>query len=93
MRRWCSARSFRIAAGSSAAGRMRSTWAKHQTITDPAHRPARSPRAQPARGRRTHHYLRLDGNDYAVHPAMIGRRVELVADLDLAGWRSCGRHI
>jgi transposase len=28
------------------------------------------------------HYLRLDGNDYSVHPAVIGRRVELVADLD-----------
>ena len=28
------------------------------------------------------HYLRLDGNDYSVHPTVIGRRVELVADLD-----------
>ena len=28
------------------------------------------------------HYVRLDGNDYSVHPAMIGRRVEVVADLD-----------
>ena len=28
------------------------------------------------------HYLRLDGNDYSVHPAAIGRRVELRADLD-----------
>jgi hypothetical protein len=27
------------------------------------------------------HYLRLDGNDYSVHPAVIGRRVEVVADL------------
>ena len=27
------------------------------------------------------HYIRLDGNDYSVHPAVIGRRVELVADL------------
>jgi hypothetical protein len=27
------------------------------------------------------HYLRLDSNDYSVHPAVIGRRVELVADL------------
>jgi transposase len=26
------------------------------------------------------HYLRLDGNDYSVHPAAIGRRVELHAD-------------
>ena len=28
------------------------------------------------------HYVRLDGNDYSVHPAVIGRRVEIVADLD-----------
>lgn len=27
------------------------------------------------------HYVRLDGNDYSVHPAAIGRRVEIVADL------------
>ena len=28
------------------------------------------------------HYVRLDTNDYSVHPAAIGRRVEVVADLD-----------
>jgi len=28
------------------------------------------------------HYVRLDGNDYSVHPGVIGRRVEVVADLD-----------
>jgi len=28
------------------------------------------------------HFLRLDGNDYSVHPTAIGRRVELCADLD-----------
>jgi transposase len=28
------------------------------------------------------HYVRLDGNDYSVHPAVIGRRVEVVADLE-----------
>ncbi|MHA6792286.1 IS21 family transposase [Pseudonocardia bannensis] len=28
------------------------------------------------------HYLRCDGNDYSVHPSVIGRRVELVADLE-----------
>ncbi|HEU0040899.1 MAG TPA: hypothetical protein VFQ15_00980 [Jiangellaceae bacterium] len=28
------------------------------------------------------HYLRLDGNDYSVHPSVIGRRVELAADLE-----------
>lgn len=27
------------------------------------------------------HYVRLDGNDYSVHPAVIGRRVEIIADL------------
>ncbi len=27
------------------------------------------------------HYVRLDGNDYSVHPTVIGRRVEVVADL------------
>jgi transposase len=28
------------------------------------------------------HYVRLDGNDYSVHPGAVGRRVEVVADLD-----------
>lgn len=27
------------------------------------------------------HYVRLDGNDYSVHPSAIGHRVEVVADL------------
>jgi len=27
------------------------------------------------------HYVRLDGNDYSVHPLAIGRRIEVVADL------------
>jgi hypothetical protein len=27
------------------------------------------------------HYIRLDANDYSVHPAVIGRRVEVIADL------------
>ena len=27
------------------------------------------------------HYVRLDGNDYSVHPGVIGHRVEVVADL------------
>jgi hypothetical protein len=26
--------------------------------------------------------VRLDSNDYSVHPAVIGRRIEVVADLD-----------
>ena len=28
------------------------------------------------------HYLRLDSNDYSIHPSVIGRRVEIIADLD-----------
>jgi transposase len=28
------------------------------------------------------HYVRLDSNDYSVHPAVVGRRVEVVADLE-----------
>jgi transposase len=28
------------------------------------------------------HYVRLDANDYSVHPGVIGRRIEVVADLD-----------
>jgi transposase len=27
------------------------------------------------------HYIRLDSNDYSVHPAVVGRRVEVAADL------------
>jgi transposase len=28
------------------------------------------------------HYIRLDSNDYSVHPSVIGRRIEIIADLD-----------
>jgi hypothetical protein len=28
------------------------------------------------------HYIRLDGNDYSVHPAVIGRRIKVTAGLD-----------
>jgi transposase len=28
------------------------------------------------------HYIRLDSNDYSVHPAVIGRRIEIAAGLD-----------
>jgi transposase len=28
------------------------------------------------------HYVRLDSNDYSVHPSAVGRRVQIVADLD-----------
>lgn len=27
------------------------------------------------------HYIRLDGNDYSVHPGAVGRRIEVTADL------------
>jgi transposase len=28
------------------------------------------------------HYIRLDSNDYSIHPSVIGRRIEVIADLD-----------
>ena len=31
------------------------------------------------------HYIRLDSNDYSVHPQVIGRRIEIAADLDGSG--------
>jgi transposase len=37
------------------------------------------------------HYVRLDSNDYSVHPAVIGRRIEVVADLDRVKVYSEGR--
>jgi transposase len=37
------------------------------------------------------HYIRLDSNDYSVHPAVIGRRVEIVADLTRVRVRCDGR--
>jgi transposase len=45
------------------------------------------PPVAPATGWRTStrlardHYIRLDSNDYSVHPSVIGRRVEVIADL------------
>jgi transposase len=45
------------------------------------------PPVPPATGWRTStrlardHYIRLDSNDYSVHPSVIGRRVEVIADL------------
>lgn len=45
------------------------------------------PPVAPATGWRTatwlarDHYIRLDGNDYSVHPSVIGRRIEVIADL------------
>ena len=46
------------------------------------------PPVAPATGWRTStrlardHYVRLDSNDYSVHPAVIGRRIEVMAGLD-----------
>ncbi|MFE3281395.1 IS21 family transposase [Nocardia sp. NPDC059239] len=37
------------------------------------------------------HYIRLDSNDYSVHPAVIGRRIEILADLDRVQVFSGGR--
>lgn len=34
------------------------------------------------------HYIRLDSNDYSVHPAVVGRRIEIHADLDRV-WVTC----
>lgn len=34
------------------------------------------------------HYVRLDSNDYSVHPGVVGRRIEVHADLDRV-WVSC----
>jgi transposase len=39
------------------------------------------------------HYIRLDSNDYSVHPAVIGRRVEIVADLARVGVVCDGRAV
>ena len=46
------------------------------------------PPVAPVTGRRSwlrlarDHYIRLDSNDYSVHPAVVGRRVEVAADLE-----------
>ncbi len=37
------------------------------------------------------HYVRLDSNDYSVHPAAVGRRVEVRADLERVRVRCDGR--
>jgi len=56
-------------------------------VADTAAMPPLSP-APPATGWRLStrlprdFYVRLDGNDYSVHPSVIGRRVEVIADLD-----------
>lgn len=37
------------------------------------------------------HYVRIDSNDYSVHPGVIGRRIELVVDLHRVRALCCGR--
>lgn len=37
------------------------------------------------------HYVRLGGNDYSVHPSVVGRRVEVSADLDTVTVGCAGR--
>jgi transposase len=37
------------------------------------------------------HYIRLDSNDYSVHPSVIGRPIEIIADLDRVRVLSGGR--
>ncbi|MCW2538749.1 MAG: hypothetical protein JWN95_474 [Frankiales bacterium] len=37
------------------------------------------------------HYIRLDSNDYSVHPSVIGRRIEITANLDRIRVFSDGR--
>ena len=37
------------------------------------------------------HYVRVDANDYSVHPVAVGRRVEVVADLDTVRVTCAGR--
>ncbi len=57
------------------------------------------PPVPPATGWRTStrlprdHYVRLDGNDYSVHPAVIGRRVTVLADLSRVGVLRDGRSV
>jgi transposase len=36
------------------------------------------------------HYVRLDSNDYSVHPSVVGRRVEVAADLEQVRVRCAG---
>jgi len=37
------------------------------------------------------HYIRLDSNDYSVHPSVVGRRVEVAANLNTVTVRCAGR--
>jgi transposase len=37
------------------------------------------------------HYVRVDGNDYSVHPSVVGRRIEITASLDKVRVFSAGK--
>lgn len=39
------------------------------------------------------HYVRLDSNDYSVHPGVIGRRVQVTADLERVRVTCDGRRV
>jgi len=39
------------------------------------------------------HYVRLDSNDYSVHPVAVGRRVEVRADLETVTVTLAGREV
>jgi transposase len=39
------------------------------------------------------HYVRLDSNDYSVHPAAVGRRVEVIANLEKVSVLLAGRSV
>lgn len=39
------------------------------------------------------HYVRLDSNDYSVHPSVIGRRVEITADAERVSVTCAGRRV
>jgi transposase len=78
--RWLTVANTRIrrALGCSAAERIAAD--KQAMLTLPPVAPATGWRSFTRLAR--DHYIRLDSNDYSVHPAVIGRRIEVTADLD-----------
>jgi len=78
--RWLAVANTRIrrALGCSAAERIAAD--KQAMLTLPPVAPATGWRSFTRLAR--DHYIRLDSNDYSVHPAVIGRRIEVTADLD-----------
>jgi transposase len=78
--RWLAVANTRIrrALGCSAAERIAA--GKQAMLTLPPVAPATGWRSFTRLAR--DHYIRRDSNDYSVHPAVIGRRIEVTADLD-----------